>query len=231
MDTSPVVLNLKIDQEVGADHKFTSVGPVNGATLLDGVAVFINPFELRCLAKPQECTNGLSLTFWINILEVYGSDTFLLRQEHNEDWSGVNFRVVTRGAQKIFQITVIDHQISRKRCTVEFKFNPSTWTHVAFTWYDGFQMYLFLNGDRYSPVYGSCLGIGGHFTAPPPVSITPSIILGSTDAVILLDDVALWDRLLHSDELNKVYHTVIAGKRAMVVRELRIIRENLSTSP
>ena len=229
MDTSPVVLNLKIDQEIGIEHKFATVGPVNGATLLDRVEVPIDPFELRCLAKPQECTNGLSLAFWINILDVYADFTFLLRQEHSVDGSGVNFRVVTRGTQKMFQISVIDHQISHKRCTVEFKFNASTWTHVAFTWYDGSEMYLFLNGNTYSPVYGSCLGIGRPSPAPLSVALIPFIVLGSRDATILVDDVALWDRLLHFNEVYKVYYTVITGKRTIAVLKLRIPLEALTS--
>lgn len=228
MDTSSGMLNLKIHHDVeidDGDDEFVTIGPVNGAVLFDRVEVLIDPFEVQCLAKPHECTQGLSLAFWINILEVYGNGTLLLSQGYRdgEKWPGVKFKVFTRGIEKIFQISVtIDHP-RKTRCEVQFKYNASTWMHVAFTWYNGHEMYLYLNGIMQFSVL--CIRENSGLVPPPTSSnseIFTPFILGSTDAAMLLDDVALWDRWLKADEVHDIYYTVIEGKRTITVHELRI---------
>ncbi|KAL9957849.1 hypothetical protein ACROYT_G034798 [Oculina patagonica] len=219
MDTSSGLLNLKLQQEIPLDDKFVAIGPVNGAVLFDRAEVFIDPFEVRCLWKPHECINGLSLTFWINILQVYGNETLLLSQGHGENWPGVTLKVFTLGTERIFQISVItDHPSTR--CEAQFNYKASTWMHVAFTWYNRHEMYLYLNGIMQFSVL--CIGQVNGPVPPPPFS---SFILGSPDATILLDDVALWDRWLSVGEVYDIYYTVVEGVMKNISVEAKFINE------
>ena len=207
------MLNLKTDREIGVDHKFVTTGPVNGAVMFERVAVSIDPFEVHCLTRPSNGTSGLSMAFWINILKIYGNETLLHIHQRRENFPGVYFKVFTRGADKIFQISVITHHPNSK-CMVQFKYKTSTWIHVAFTWHNGDVLNLFLNGIMQFSDVGLCIKNSGG--TPPTLGyespITP-LILGSPNAVMLLDDVALWDRWLHVEEVYDIYYTLIEGKR------------------
>lgn len=231
MDTSSGMLNLKTDQEfVDVGLGLATIGPMNGAGLFDRFEVSIDPFDVpRCLWMPPDCTNGFSLAFWINILEVFGNETLVLGKKHFETLSGVNLKAFTRGAQKIFQISVISSyapwQSLRSRCEIQFKYIPSTWMHVTFTWYKGTKINLFLNGVMHFPEMQLCsTEYGTHDGHSTP--ITPDLgvpfIIGSPEVVVLLDDIAVWDRRLIDGEVYDIYHTVIGGKPTIPVRELKI---------
>lgn len=158
MDTSSGMLNLKTDQEF---VDVVTIGPVNGAGLLDRFEVSIDPFDVpNCLSMPLDCTSGFSLAFWINILQVFGNETLVLGEKYLETLSGVNLKAFTRGTQKIFQISVISSyppwQSLRIRCEIQFKYFPSTWMHVTFTWYKGTEINLFLNGVMHFPEMQLC---------------------------------------------------------------------------
>lgn len=219
MDTSSGLLNLKSDQEIiGVDEKHVTIGPVNLALRLDRLELEIDPYEVPCLSRPERCNDGFSLAFWINVLELYRNNTYLLSRSifgGESSWGahtgatgarGVKFKVFTRGTRKIFQISVTTNQ---RICEIQFKFNASTWMHVTVTWYDGVEMYLFLNGVKQYP--GDLERSLCQSKKHGGQSSLYSFILGSTEAIILLDDVALWDRTLYDGEVNDIYYTVIGG--------------------
>lgn len=219
MDTSSGLLNLKSDQEIiGVDEKHVTIGPVNLALRLDRLELEIDPYEVPCLSRPERCNDGFSLAFWINVLELYRNNTYLLSRSifgGESSWGahtgatgarGVKFKVFTRGTRKIFQISVTTNQ---RICEIQFKFNASTWMHVTVTWYDGVEMYLFLNSVKQYP--GDLERSLCQSKKHGGQSSLHSFILGSTEAIILLDDVALWDRTLYDGEVNDIYYTVIGG--------------------
>lgn len=219
MDSSSAWLNFKIYQEMNSSDSFGydlgAVGPVNGAALFDRSSVFIDPLEVSCLAEPHFCTQGFTLAFWINILEVYHHKAVILRRARFKETSlaGVKLKVLTLGTRKIFEILVTSFD---KSCVIRFRLNFATWFHVAFTWRDGIEMRLFLNGVRKFPFElekSSCGYDGGPVTTP----LKKSVFLGSREIVMLMDDVVLWNKQLNFNEVQGIYDKVIGGKRSIVV--------------
>lgn len=211
MDTA-TLLDLKSEEETfDSDPFLVTIGPVNGAELFDRVEIEIPSDIFPCLSNPIYCSHGLTLAFWINILHANGDETFLLRQpEKPPDFgSGVVIKVLTRGAKHFLQVLIADN---KTKCEVQFQFNTSTWTHVAFTWSRGSEIVLFLNGFmqlQEDLEVSSC----GPWKENWLETALNYVLIGSPEVVMMLDDVALWDRKLHYGEvLLLTYNTTVSGK-------------------
>ena len=207
MDTTNF-LDLKRQQEIfDTNPNLVTIGPINSARMFDGLPWNIPSAEYPCISNPINCYAGLTMAFWINILRFQGNETFVLSKRRSPD-SGITIKVITREARNFLQIVITADRI---RCKVQSNLTTAIWTHVAFTWRlrGGGEIVLFLNG-RQSPEVSSCDSEG----YPDGILLWfDFIVIGSQDVVMMLDDVALWDRPLNFFEVfDLIHHTTTRGK-------------------
>ena len=224
MDTSSTILNFKAYQEINNfSYDLSTIGPVNGAVMFNHTQLHANQLEIPCLADVHLCTQGFTLTFWINVLEVSGGLPMVLRRRgSNQEESEVRAKVITQGTEQFFGIMVAANE---RKCNIQFRFTMSTWMHVAFTWLNGFTLpHLFLNGVRKQrnelekylcKDYFPLLKTPSVPTSPSTSTLTSApqdVSLGSSGIVMLLDDMALWERELNCEEVQGIYDKLVGGK-------------------
>lgn len=181
----------------------TVSGIVGSALALSGndSSVDFGVVPISCLNKPSTCDSGFTIAFWLKIPEFQGNKIILQLGEHRYSRG---FTVWTRKSTKKNIGFSINTRLRKYQWLQEW--NSGDWNHIALKWDNNTQsLQIFVNCSLAQVFNTSEPG-------EPVEHDKPSrLILGASQGLkknikLLVDEFAIWDRLLSNVTLCELFH-------------------------